>query len=158
MDIRVGEWIQTTMGKGIVREVRNNGRLLVDVQGRALVFDVSAVRAIGDASRGTSGKATSRRRDGRDAIAEHATQAESAGRSARPRELDLHGLTVEDAMARVETALDACMRDDVGELRVIHGRSGGRLRVALHERLARITSIRRFRLDPHNPGVTVVLL
>lgn len=158
MDIRVGAWIQTTMGKGIVREVRNNGRLLVDVQGRALVFDASAVRAIGGAPGGTSGKATGGRREARDAVAADAMQADVPGRAARSREVDLHGLTVEGATARVDITLDACMRDDVGELRVIHGRSGGRLRAALHQRLARIPSVRRFGLDPHNPGVTIVTL
>jgi dsDNA-specific endonuclease/ATPase MutS2 len=145
------------MGKGIVREVRNNGRLLVDVQGRALVFDASAVRAIDEAPRSRSHKTRRGNSDARAAVAAGATQTAVAA-LARPREVDLHGLTVDAAMARVEATLDACVRDDVGELRVIHGRSGGRLRAALHQRLARITTVRRFRLDQHNPGVTVVVL
>ena len=32
-----GDAVQTPHGKGVVREVRNNGRLLVQVQQRALV-------------------------------------------------------------------------------------------------------------------------
>ena len=61
-------------------------------------------------------------------------------------------------MARVDSALDAAMRADVAELRVIHGRGGGRLRAALHRRLAGIASVRAFALDPRNEGVTVVRL
>lgn len=146
------------MGKGIVREVRNNGRLLVDVQGRALVFDAGVVRLLAEGPDGTTGKPPGGRRHARGAAAKEATRAAVPGHTARARDLDLHGLTVEDAMARVEATLDACMREDVGELRVIHGRSGGRLRAALHQRLARIANVRQFRVDPHNPGVTVVAL
>jgi dsDNA-specific endonuclease/ATPase MutS2 len=43
-------------------------------------------------------------------------------------------------------------------VRFIHGRSGGRLRGALHGRLRQIAAVREFRLDPRNPGVTIVSL
>jgi hypothetical protein len=43
-------------------------------------------------------------------------------------------------------------------VRVIHGRSGGRIRAALQLHLRRITTVRHFTIDPRNPGVTVITL
>lgn len=144
----VGQSVQTTLGKGVVLEVRNNGRLLVDIKGRSLVFEARGVQRLADEAR-------SPRRPSA-AAAVHAP-GPAAG-PARIREIDLHGLTVEAALARVDDLLDRCMRDDVAQLRVIHGRSGGRLKAALHRRLANIPSVRAFALDPHNAGVTAVFL
>jgi dsDNA-specific endonuclease/ATPase MutS2 len=41
-------------------------------------------------------------------------------------------------------------------VRFIHGRSGGRIRSALHRHLRAFPSVRAFRLDPTNEGVTIV--
>jgi DNA mismatch repair protein MutS2 len=73
-------------------------------------------------------------------------------------EVDLHGLTVEEALGRAEHALNDALLADVAELRLIHGRSGGRIRAALHRRLRQIPSVRGFQLDPRNAGVTIVRL
>jgi DNA mismatch repair protein MutS2 len=75
-----------------------------------------------------------------------------------PVEVDLHGLRVDEALLRIDDALDAALRAGHAELRFIHGRSGGRLRGALHERLRRIAAVRGVRLDPRNAGVTIVSL
>lgn len=72
-------------------------------------------------------------------------------------EVDLHGLTIEEALDRMQHALNEALLADVDELRLIHGRSGGRLRGALHRRLQETPSV-RFRLDPRNEGVTIVSL
>jgi dsDNA-specific endonuclease/ATPase MutS2 len=136
--------VHTPFGKGVVREVRNNGRLLVDVQGRALVVSDADVTPMAASSRR---KAAPRARP------------EPPGPSATPGpgvDLDLHGLTVEDALARVESALNDALLADVEVLRIIHGRSGGRIRMAVHRRLGELLGIRSFRLDPHNEGVTIV--
>jgi DNA mismatch repair protein MutS2 len=75
-----------------------------------------------------------------------------------PAEVDLHGLTVEEALVRAERALDDALLADCSELRLIHGKSGGRVRAALHRRLLDIGAVRAFRLDPRNAGVTIVSL
>lgn len=72
--------------------------------------------------------------------------------------MDLHGLTVEEALGRAERALSEALLADLVELRLIHGRSGGRIRAALHQRLRQIPSVRAFGLDPRNEGVTIVRL
>ena len=57
---------------------------------------------------------------------------------------------------RIDEALDRALRAGHAELRFIHGRSGGRLRAALHGRLRQIPTAKGFRIDPRNPGVTIV--
>jgi DNA mismatch repair protein MutS2 len=148
---RPGDLVQTAFGKGTVRDVRNNDRLLVDVRGRGIVFARAEISAVDERNR--RGPARS------------APPGDRAGdrRSWRsdahvPPEIDLHGLTVELALARAEAALNDALLGDLPELRFIHGRSGGRIRDALHRWLAGIASIQAFRLDPRNPGVTVVTL
>jgi len=143
--VNPGDAVQTPLGKGVVREVRNNRRLLVDVQGLALVIsdaDVTALDAEGQRSR--PGASTRRRPD------------PPAPRHA-PLEIDLHGLTVEEALVRAESALNEALLADAQVLRLIHGRSGGRIRAALHRRLRELPSV-RFHLDPRNEGVTIVEL
>ena len=145
-----GDPVQTPFGKGVVREVRNNTRLLVDVQGRALVMTDADVTALGT----TSARSRKTRRQPDAAESGHAKTSDSTpGRSA---EVDLHGLTVEEALARVESALNDALLADAESLRLIHGRSGGKIRAALHRRLREITSVRGFRIDPRNEGVTIV--
>ena len=145
-----GVAVRTPFGKGVVREVRNNGRLLIEVKGRALVLQESEI-SVFDAS--------SRPRSHDTALGnESAPSWTQLQASSVPRQSDLHGLTVEAALARVEQVLNEALLVDVAELRFIHGRSGGRIRAALHRRLREIPSVRGFRLDPRNAGVTIVEL
>lgn len=140
-----GDAVQTPLGRGVVREARNSRRVLVDVQGRALIFEAAALAAVTPAK---PAKAAARAHDG----AGPRRAADVA------RQVDLHGLHVDAALERVDRALDRAMQDDVAELHIIHGRSGGRLRQAVHKRLSAISSIRAFGVDPRNAGVTIVRL
>ena len=144
-----GDLVQTPLGKGVVRETRRGGGLLVEINGRAVVLDVSAVARI-DAGNTSAG----RRKRGPQA-APASSQPQS--RRASP-EVDLHGLTVDEALNRAEQALDSALLGDLPELRLIHGKRGGRIQAALHRRLREISAVRAFRLDPRNPGVTIVSL
>lgn len=133
----------------MVREGRNQGRWLVEVHGRTLVVagrDLSPVerprgrrRQSGD--RRSGGVAYSERQ-------QHACEAE----------VDLHGLTVPEALARAGDALNDAMLAGRGELRLIHGRGRRRIRAALHAWLTAIPGVRGFRQDPRNEGVTIISL
>jgi DNA mismatch repair protein MutS2 len=144
-----GEAVQTPFGKGVVREVRNGGRLLVDVSGRALEVKERDVSRLHDAVR--------RARPGVQPKQEESVERRPHS-SRASSEIDLHGLTVEEALARAEHALNDAILADVAQVRFIHGRSGGRIRAALHRRLREIPSVRHFRVDPGNEGVTIVEL
>ena len=138
--MKKGDLVQTPLGRGIVREVRNRGRVLVEVRGRATEVPGSQITRADRA-----GRRAGRRR----------AQPETAPASASV-EVDLHGFTVPEALARVDAALSDALLAAAVALRLIHDRSGGRIRVALHAHLRALGC--RFLLDPTNPGVTLVVL
>ncbi len=149
MQFDAGDHVHVAVfGKGVVREVRNGGRYLVEVKGRAMLVDASQLTAV-----------QTRKRQQKDIP--HAAPSgvpAALGRTHAPRAIDLHGLTSEQAITALDAFLNDAILGGVDEARVIHGRSGGRLRNAVHARLKRLPAIRGYRLDPANPGVTIVTL
>ena len=136
------------LGTGIVREVRNGGRYLVEVKGRAMVVEGNQLEPA-ESPRGRRVKPP----------AEDANAPGPArGSSGSAPSLDLHGKTVIEAIDALDSFLNRALLDGTADVRVIHGRSGGALKAAVHRRLAELTSVRGFRLDPGNPGVTIVHL
>ena len=136
-----------SFGKGVVREVRNGGRYLVELKGRSVVVIEAQLTAAGE-----------RKRASRELADVGSGLAENLARGHAPASIDLHGMTAEEAVAAVDAFLDDAILASHTEVRIIHGRSGGRLRAAVHKRLREIPSVRSFRLDETNPGVTVVVL
>jgi dsDNA-specific endonuclease/ATPase MutS2 len=65
-------------------------------------------------------------------------------------------MTTGEAVAALDAFLNEAILAAHAEVRVIHGRSGGRVKSAVHARLRQIGSVRTFRLDPRNPRVTIV--
>ncbi len=85
-------------------------------------------------------------------------------RPAAPRrpdpEMDLRGLRVDEAIARVDTALNDAALDGVGMLRIIHGKGTGALRRAIREYLSShpLVSSAADGEGPGGEGVTVAQL
>jgi DNA mismatch repair protein MutS2 len=135
-----------SLGKAVVREVRRGGRYVVEIKGRSLLVDEAQLSPL----------------DARKTRAAAASAAASADRSEprayAPVSVDLHGMTVDEAASALDAFLNDAILAGHSEVRVIHGRSGGRLRAVVQTRLGRIGSVRAFRLDPRNPGVTIVWL
>ena len=134
------------LGKGIVREVRNGGRYVVEIKGRSLVVDGHQLARAGPARTPRRGKPAGLDSQGPD-VEPTATGS---------RSLDLHGRTVEESLDALDAFLNTALLAGNGEVQIIHGRSGGRIKAAVHARLKLVGSIRNFRLDPGNPGVTIV--
>jgi len=134
------------LGSGVVLEVRSGGRVVVELKGRRTVVDEAQVEPA-QPERASRGNKTS---DVRDDGTTHDPRAAAS--------IDLHGKTVDEAV----DALDAFINDALlavhAEVRIIHGRSGGRIKEAVHQRLRALPPVRSFRLDPRNPGVTIVTL
>lgn len=144
-----GDAVQVlAFGKGIVRERRNNDRYLVEIKGRAM--EVMAVQLV----RLTTPPSSSRARPSAPA----ADPPHHRAGSAPVITLDLHGHTVDEALAALDAALNHALLAGAAELLVIHGRSGGRIRSAVHRRLQEVSAVRHYRLDPRNSGVTRVQL
>ena len=81
-------------------------------------------------------------------------QASPEDTSASPGRVDLHGLTVEDALSRMTDEIDRSLRRGADRIEVVHGKGSGRVMAAVHRQLAAMPVVAAFRLDPRNPGVT----
>ena len=137
-----GEFVHTPLGKGLVLEVRNR-RVLVRVQTRSVLLDARDITAVAGAAASsqpatTPGKAPAHKRD------------------TASFTLDVHGLTVNQALEAIDAALNDALLRDADQLRVIHGRSSGRIRDALHRHVRGLSAVRTARLDPANAGVTII--
>lgn len=147
-EYRAGDLVHVAgFGKGLVREVRNHGRYLVEVKGRAMEIAASQLSSMSGSGHDV--------RKGRPIPTASPSTHDAAGPVAT---LDLHGHTADEALDLLERTLSDALLAGARELRVIHGRSGGRIKVAVHRRLAQLPSVQSFRVDPSNAGVTIVVL
>jgi DNA mismatch repair protein MutS2 len=133
------------IGKGIVREARNGGRYLVDVKGRSIVTTADQLTARDTPRKSTAAKTARVPGEYQDVSAESA-----------PASIDLHGKTVAEALEIVSEFVSCALMSGSSGVRLIHGRSGGRIKAAVHAQLKALPAVRRFRVDPQNPGVTLV--
>lgn len=140
-------------GKGIVREVRNGGRYLVEVKGTSMVVAASALTAAPQQPK--KGKRAPAVPAGPQDVGQRDAASPASAVSAS---LDLHGRTVVEAEALVDAFLNDAMLAGHAEVRIIHGISGGRVRAAAHARLRACPTVRDFRVDSSNAGVTIVSL
>ncbi|MEO6212303.1 MAG: Smr/MutS family protein [Vicinamibacterales bacterium] len=146
MAFQVGDHVLVpSLGKGIVRDLRNGGQCLVEIKGRSLLVHEAQLSAV-----------DVRQAPAKTAAAEAHTSPGVLTRSHAADSIDLHGMTTDEAVTALVTFLNDALLAGLSGVRVIHGRSGGRLKVAVHGRLKGMPSIRAFRLDPVNPGVTIV--
>ena len=127
-------------------EVRSGGRVVVELKGRRTVVDEAQVEPAQPEPAARGNRTSTVQDDG-------TTRNPHAAAS-----IDLHGKSVDEAI----DALDAFMNDALlavnAEVRIIHGRSGGRIKDAVHKHLRALPPVKSFRLDPRNPGVTIVTL
>lgn len=131
-----------TLGTGTVKEVRNAGRYLIELKGRSMIVDGSQLEPAQE------------RRGGKKPSCD--SSAAAPGEPPPAPSLDLHGTTALEAVEALDAFLNDALMDGCAEARVIHGRSGGKLKAAVHGRLKQLSSVRGFRLDHANPGVTIV--
>jgi dsDNA-specific endonuclease/ATPase MutS2 len=136
------------IGTGVVREARNAGRYLVEIKGRSMVVTGAQLE------RAESVPSTRER----PSVDRRSRTTESPADPRRVPTLDLHGKTVIESLELLDAFLNEGILDGHSEIAVVHGRSGGRVKAAVHKRLRETSAVRAFRLDPHNAGVTIVAL
>ncbi len=141
---QVGDHVRTPQGaEGTVREVRDDGDVVVEVGSVRLVIPQSGLVS-------TVGAAPSVLPSFRPAVAFQAAS-----------EVSLRGLRVDEAERELTRALDAAVQADLPALRVIHGKGTGALRQRVHALLAADRRVKRFGFAPAaqgGAGVTVVEL
>ncbi len=117
-------WITTFGAEGIVRGTTGK-QADVEVRGKRMRVPLSALRKPARES------ATSHRTPPPTSMRVPAASATSSSLAAVTRDLVLIGSTVDDAVLRLEKALDDAIVADERRLRVVHGHGTGRLRDAL---------------------------
>jgi DNA mismatch repair protein MutS2 len=138
-----------TLGRkqGVIVEAGRGGRYRVQVGNTVVSCRETELAATEERKRRRSPPSESEKpRPGRDSV---------AGPVSR---VDLHGLTVEEALERVLQEIDRAIRSGADRVEVVHGKGSGRLRDALHRELGGISAVAAFRVDPRNPGVTWIYL
>ncbi len=78
-----------------------------------------------------------------------------------PNEIDLRGLTVDEALSELEAFLDKARLSSWQEIRIVHGKGTGALRQAVHRYLSKNKEIKDYRLGrwgEGDTGVTIVTL
>ena len=147
-------FVATLQKKGRVVETTASGRYRVAVGALTVWCEEAQLSSMAQA------KKKDRHRRGGESIQGPAAGSPGPVREPTERErralasIDLHGMTVEEALHAVEARLDQAIRAGLERVEIIHGISGGRLKAAVRGYLAGIPSVRRFEGDPRNPGVT----
>ena len=73
-------------------------------------------------------------------------------------ELDLRGLTVDEALDRTDKFLDDARLSGLDQLTIIHGKGTGALRAAIHSHLKACRDVKSFRLGVYGEGETGVTI
>ena len=140
--------------RGVVVEIDRHNRHRVRM-GAAFAWCAENDLAAVEVSKRGSRKA-GRRTPPADAPSSFGTAIGPAHRTTSVPQLDLHGLTVEEAMARTVAAIDRALQSGADGITIVHGKGSGRIRAALHRLLGSLPVIASFALDERNPGVTRV--
>lgn len=95
-------------------------------------------------------------------VVTHRLRSRGTGKSSQIKpEIDLRGLTIDEALSAVDKYLDDAFLSSLNQIRIIHGKGTGALREAVQAQLRSHPHVKSFRLaDPNQggSGVTVVEL
>lgn len=72
--------------------------------------------------------------------------------TAAATELDLRGMTADEAVATLSVFLDGAMLANLSQVRIIHGKGTGVLRKAVHDELKHNRAVKRYRLGIYGEG------
>ena len=83
----------------------------------------------------------------------------TAGTSSKELEsLDLHGLSVAQAIPLVEQHLNRAILAGIDHFQIVHGHGTGKIRQAVHQYLKGLSVVKNFKIDDFNPGSTKVFI
>jgi DNA mismatch repair protein MutS2 len=138
---------------GRVTEVLPGGRYRVAVGGLTVVCHEGQLETVSHSKK--------QQRRAREAPARHTgamalPPVTDAADTSRFKSIDLHGMTVPEALAALPEFLDRAIRAGITRVEIIHGISGGRLRAAVRSYLAGMPAVMCAAPDDRNPGVTIV--
>jgi DNA mismatch repair protein MutS2 len=157
MSFAVGSAVSVTSLRknGQIIEVLTGGRYRVVVGGMTMVCAETDLASV---SHGKKQRKRERETAARSAAAQPAITPASvvaASDIARLQSIDLHGLTVPEALSVLGPFLDRAIRAGLERVEIIHGVGGGKLRVAVRKYLAEVPAVSMAAPHDRNPGVMV---
>jgi DNA mismatch repair protein MutS2 len=138
---------------GRVVEVMPGGRYRVAIGG---VTVVCPERQLETVSRSKRQQRREREAPARQAGRDAPPPVADAADAGRFQSIDLHGMTVPEALAALQVFLDRAIRAGLARVEIIHGIGGGRLKAAVRGYLAEMPAVMCAAPDDRNRGVTVV--
>jgi DNA mismatch repair protein MutS2 len=131
-------------GTGKVLEVRTDGKLVVALGAMRIILDTSELENLG----------------GRDQTSPSSPSSPSSlsSSSPSPLEIDLRGLTGDEAETATVAAVDAAVLSEQPYLRIIHGMGTGVVRERVQRVVAKDRRIARYGFAPRNQGGTGVTI
>lgn len=140
-----GQRVRVATGStGDVLEVRGDGRLVVRVGGMRMVVDAVSVTPVAAPPKNQSSVP--------------AAVEPPPGAAAAPMQIDLRGLTGDEAESATLAALDAAVLAEYPYLRIIHGMGTGVVRERVRRVLSADRRVRAFDFAPRNQGGTGVTI
>jgi dsDNA-specific endonuclease/ATPase MutS2 len=134
---------------GRVMEVLPGGRYRVAVGSLTMLCEEAQLETVSHAKK-------QRRRERDTPAPRPGTPPPSPTRELRQSQsIDLHGMTVPEALAALSDFVDRAIRSGASQVEVIHGISGGRLRVAVRNHLSKLPAVVCAVQDEKNRGVTI---
>jgi DNA mismatch repair protein MutS2 len=142
----VGDEVRTATGQAAtVEQVRKDGRVVVRVGVTKLTVDAGSLEKM---------SGTEKRKEKRKQNAYESAAATIAG----PSEIDLRGMTGDEAQSVVEQAVDAAVLGDRAILRIIHGMGTGVVRERVQRILKADRRVKAFAFAPPAQGGTGVTI
>ncbi len=144
--VELGSRVRVAAGSaGEVVEIRPDGRLVVLVGAMRMVVEPSTVVPVGGRETG--------------AAKSHAAAArETPASEATPFEIDLRGMTGDEAEAAALAGVDAAVLAEHPYLRIIHGMGTGVVRDRVHRVVKHDRRVARYGFAPRNQGGTGVTI
>ena len=141
-----------SLGKnGIITDVNGND---VTVQVGILKMTVPAKKCLLTKAQPAHTDAAPKKRKGfsKNAAANYAHQMFIAKSGSAKQEIDLRGMTLDEAIPVVDKAIDDALIAGIGQLRLIHGKGTGALRAAVQQSLKKNKFVKSFRLGVYGEG------
>jgi DNA mismatch repair protein MutS2 len=134
-------------GTGEVTEIRSDGKVVVTVGSIRVVTDPSTLTAVSRPEERRNRKETA-----------PLASSPSAQGAPAPLEIDLRGMSGDEAEVATVAAVDAAVLADQPFLRIIHGMGSGILRERVRKVVSSDKRVARFAFAPRNQGGTGVTL
>jgi DNA mismatch repair protein MutS2 len=136
--------------EGVVLSIDGN-RAEIDVRGKRIQAKVKELRVLGPPSpqASTSAKASADKSADRGRVR---VNVDLKPREGLLSELNVIGMTVDQAIDRVSRFLDDTLVTDLQEVRIVHGHGTGQLRRGLHGFLKTHPQVQKFYAAPENQG------